>query len=83
MDSGERQADEDLAEWLAAATGAPPDEVQRELDEGRRKRDFVAGELIEAGLTGTELFQRVLRLTGLDEAAARALIAAHQSKRPE
>jgi hypothetical protein len=80
MESGERRADRELEEWLATATGAPREEVQRELEEGRLRRDFVVAELVEAGLTGTELLHLVLRLTGLDEVGARALIAAHQSK---
>ena len=72
--------DEELAAWLASRTGAPLDEVERELGEGARRRAFVVDELLEAGLTGAELLDLVVRLTGLDEASARALIASHTNK---
>jgi hypothetical protein len=62
-------------EWLAAATGTDLEQVHREREEGERRRNFVADELIEAGFTGHALLDGVMRLTGLDEAEARALIA--------
>ncbi len=68
-------ADVDLDEWLAAATGTDVEQVHRELEEGQRRRNFVADELIEAGFTGPALLDGVMRLTGLDDAQARALIA--------
>ena len=77
MATEEIPPDEELAAWLASRTGAPLDEVGRELDEGTRRRAFVVDELLEAGLTGPELLDLVVRLTGLDEAGARALIVAH------
>jgi hypothetical protein len=62
-------------EWLAAATGTDLEQVHREREEGERRRNFVADELIDAGFTGPALLDGVMRLTGLDEAQARALIA--------
>jgi hypothetical protein len=68
--------DEDgVDEWLAAATGTDVEQVHREREEGERRRNFVADELIEAGFTGPALLDGVMRLTGLDEPGARALIA--------
>jgi hypothetical protein len=66
-----------LAEWLAAQTHAEPEQVEAELALGERRRAFVAAELAEAGYTGAELLELVMRLTGVDAAAARALVAAH------
>jgi hypothetical protein len=66
--------DEAVDEWLAAATGVDVEQVHREREEGERRRIFVADELIEAGFTGPPLLDGVMRLTGLDEAEARALI---------
>ena len=71
-------ADEDLAAWLAAESGTPLDQVTRGLEEGTRRREFVVEELLEAGVTGAELLGLVVRLTGLDEAEARELIAARR-----
>ena len=67
--------DREVDEWLAAATGSTPEQVHRELEEGERRRTFVADELIDAGFTGAPLLDGVMRLTGLDEAEAKALIA--------
>jgi hypothetical protein len=67
----EREVDE----WLAAATGSTAEQVHHELEEGERRRTFVADELIDAGFTGPPLLDGVMRLTGLDEAEAQALIA--------
>lgn len=74
--------DDDAAvdEWLAAATGVDVDQVHREREEGERRRIFVADELIEAGYTGPALLDGVMRLTGLDEAEARALIARREKE---
>lgn len=66
---------EGVDEWLAAATGTDVEQVHRELEEGERRRIFVADELIDAGFTGPALLDGVMRLTGLDDAQARALIA--------
>jgi hypothetical protein len=62
-------------EWLAAATGTDVEQVHREREEGERRRNFVADELIEAGFSGPALLDGVMRLTGLDEVGAQALIA--------
>jgi hypothetical protein len=67
--------DQAVDEWLAAATGTDVEQVHREREEGERRRNFVADELIEAGFTGAALVDGVMRLTGLDESQARALIA--------
>jgi hypothetical protein len=67
----EREVDE----WLAAATGSTVEQVHQELEAGGRRRTFVADELIDAGFTGAPLLDGVMRLTGLDEAEAKALIA--------
>jgi hypothetical protein len=66
--------DREVDEWLAAATGSSVEQVHRELEEGDRRRNFVADELIDAGFTGPPLLDGVMRLTGLDEAEAKALI---------
>src|SRR5439155_9302688 len=71
-------ADDDPAAWLAAATDSDPIEVAAELDEGARRRTFVVDELLEAGYRDGELLELVARLTGLDDAQARALIAARE-----
>jgi len=78
MSAGDSTADEELAAWLAARTGTPLDQVERGLEEGERRRAFVVAELLEAGVTGAELLDLVVRLTGLDAAGARELIAAHE-----
>jgi uncharacterized protein (DUF1810 family) len=61
--------------WLAEATGIDAKQVHRELEEGIRRRQFVADELIEAGFSPAAVLDGVMRLTGLDEAQARELIA--------
>jgi hypothetical protein len=68
----------DLAPWLAAATNSDPAQVEAELAQGERRRTFVVDELLEAGFTGYELLSFVTRLTGVDEAEARGLIAARE-----
>ena len=74
--------DEAVDEWLAAATGVDVEQVHREREEGERRRNFVADELIEAGYTGPTLLDGVMRLTGLDEAEARALISRRTKEAP-
>ncbi|MEO5575998.1 MAG: hypothetical protein ABIR67_02450 [Gaiellaceae bacterium] len=68
--------DHELAAWLAAQTHADSGQVEAELEIGERRRAFVVDELVEAGFAGPELLDFVTRLTGMDNAAARALIAA-------
>ena len=74
--------DREVDEWLAAATGSTAEEVHRELEEGIRRRNFVADELMEAGFTGPPLLDGVMRLTGLDEAEAQALIERRKQEHP-
>lgn len=69
--------DDDLARWLAAATGVSPAQVANELAAGDARRAFVAAELVEAGYRGRELLDRTVRITGLDEEQARQLLASH------
>jgi hypothetical protein len=71
-------ADDDPASWLADATQSDPSEVAAELEEGERRRTFVVDELLEAGYRDGELLELVVRLTGLDDVHARALIAARE-----
>ena len=66
----------ELASWLAAQTLSDPEQVEAELELGERRRAFVVDELAEAGFTGAELLDLVMRLTGLDRGSAKALIAA-------
>jgi hypothetical protein len=67
----------DVTAWLAQATGDDPAHVRAELELGDRRRAFVACELIEAGFTGAPLREQLMRITGVDEIQAHALIAAH------
>lgn len=82
MEQPEDPHDAEAAAWLAERTDTSLEEVERSLDEGARRREFVVVELIEAGVTGRELLELVVRLTGLDDASARALIAAHEGEQP-
>ena len=75
MSNPSRPVDHELASWLAATTGDDVDQVERELDEGERRRSFVVDELIDAGLAGSELLRLTLRLTGLAATESAALIA--------
>ena len=77
--------DNDPVRWLAKATAADPAEVVAGLDEGTRRRIFVVDELLDSGYRGGELLGLVERLTGMDDAEARALIAAREAvaDRPE
>jgi hypothetical protein len=69
--------------WLAAATGEDPANVEAELELGERRRAFVFNELSEAGYTGTALLDYLMRLTGIGEREARALIADHERRLDE
>jgi hypothetical protein len=69
-------AEDDPASWLAEATQSDPTEVAAELDEGERRRTFVIDELLDAGYRNGELLELAVRLTGLDDLQARALIEA-------
>jgi hypothetical protein len=69
--------DATLVEFLARATGTSSEQVADELTLGVRRRAFVVEELLDAGVRGTELLELVVRLTGLDERQARALVAEH------
>jgi hypothetical protein len=71
-------AGQDPASWLAAATDGDATEVAAELDVGERRRTFVVDELLDAGYTGGELLELVVRLTGLDDLQARALMTARE-----
>lgn len=75
-------AEENTAAWLAAATGSDASEVAAELAEGDRRRAFIVDELLDAGYREGELLELVERLTGLDDAQARALIAARERREP-
>jgi hypothetical protein len=81
--------DQQVAAWLAAQTETDGRQIEAELEEGERRRAFVADELIEAGFTGSELVELAMRLTGLTSAGvqalivARAEIAASRSSDPE
>lgn len=72
---GHEGEDHELAGWLAAETHTDPEQVEAELELGERRRAFVVDELVEAGYSGPELVDFVVRLTGVDAAGARALIA--------
>lgn len=67
---------DELSSWLAAQTHSDLEQVEAELELGERRRAFVVDELAEAGFTGAELLDLVMRLTGLDRGGAKALIAA-------
>ena len=73
-------ADDDHAAWLAEATDSDPSETAAELDEGERRRTFIADELLDAGYRDGELLELVVRLTGLDDPQARTLIT-HEVRR--
>jgi hypothetical protein len=65
--------DDDVAVWLARATGSDPVRIAEELALGEQRRAFVLAELTEAGYSGEELVSLLMRLTGLDEREAQAL----------
>jgi hypothetical protein len=72
--------DEDLAAWLSAATGMDPAVVAAELELGNRRRDFVLHELADAGYASESMVNLLVRLTGVDERQARALVAAERER---
>lgn len=74
--------DHELADWLAARTDTDAAQVAAELELGRRRREFVVDELVEAGFTGSELLEHVVRLTGVDRAAAKSLITSRAEAVP-
>ena len=65
----------DLAGWLAERTHADVREIEAGLEEGRRRRELVVTELVEAGLSGPELLSFVVHITGLPASEGRSLIA--------
>lgn len=73
------EGEQETVGWLAEQTGLDPDEVEKGLEEGRLRRQAVVFELVDAGLTGRELVEMVVALTGLPEPEARELIAAEAS----
>ena len=66
--------EQEVEEWLAAATDTDPDQVHRELEEGARRREFVVDELLDSGFTVPAVIDGAMRLTGMDEASARELV---------
>lgn len=74
------EGEQETVGWLAEQTGLDPDEVEKGLEEGRLRRQAVVFELVDAGLTGRELVEMVVALTGLPEPEARELIAAEASE---
>lgn len=75
-DTEQDSGDAGLTKWLAARTQTDPEQIEAELQLGERRRAVIVDELVAAGLAGSELLEQVMRLTGLDAAGARALIAA-------
>ncbi len=73
-------ANRDLTLWLAAATGEDPADVAAELELGERRRAFVFNELSEAGYAGADLLDYLMRLTGIDQREAKALISEHEQR---
>ena len=69
----------DEIRWLAETTGLDVRDVEAGLAEGDLRRKVVVDELIEAGLTGPELLDLVMRLTGLPRDEAIELIAAERA----
>jgi hypothetical protein len=70
------QGEEESVGWLVEHTELDTEEVEKGLEEGRLRREAVVFELVDAGLTGPELVQMVVALTGLPAGEARELIAA-------
>jgi hypothetical protein len=70
----------DLATWLAAATGDDPVRVAAELELGERRREFVFNELVEAGYSGGDLLDYLVRLTGMSAQDARAAVADYERR---
>jgi hypothetical protein len=76
-----QNADQELATWLAGATGEDPARVAAELELGARRRAFVFDELTDAGFTGDLLAVLVMRLTGVDEREVHTMIEASDQPR--
>lgn len=76
------KADEDVAGWLASALGDTRGHVLAELELGERRRAFVLSELADAGYEGLELVALLMRLTGIDMDAARALAERSKPETP-
>jgi hypothetical protein len=72
-----------LTDWLAEHGGADSAQVEAELELGARRRVAVVDELLDAGYGRAELMDLVVRLTGFDESAARALVAARTLPLPD
>ncbi|MBA3842046.1 MAG: hypothetical protein H0X39_05395 [Actinobacteria bacterium] len=72
---GQETSRDELTAWLAAETNSSAAEVAEGLEAGERRRAFVVDELADAGFTGPELLELVVRLTGLPRRAAKALVA--------
>ena len=70
------EGEEEAVGWLVEHTELDTEEVEKGLEEGRRRREAVVFELVDAGLTGRELVEMVVALTGLPAHEARELIAA-------
>ena len=71
--------DADEIRWIAETTGLDVREVAAGFEEGELRRKVVVDELLEAGIEGPELLDLVMRLTGLPQHDARALIAAERA----
>ena len=71
---------DDVAAWLAAATGMDPGQVAADLELSGRRRRFVVAELIEAGYQRDAAVDLAMRLTGVDEHEARILVDAELSQ---
>ena len=69
------EGEEEAVGWLVEHTELDTEEVEKGLEEGRRRREAVVFELVDAGLTGRELVEMVVALTGLPAHEARELIA--------
>ena len=75
-----QMVNDDLATWLAAATGDDPVRVAAELELGERRREFVFNELVEAGYTGGDLLDFLVRLTGMSAHDARAAVTDYERR---
>ena len=70
------EGEQETVGWLADHTDLDQSQVEKGLEEGRLRRKAVVFELVDAGLTGRELVDMVVALTGLPAREARELIAA-------
>ena len=69
------EGEQEAVGWLVEHTELDTEEVEKGLEEGRRRREAVVFELVDAGLIGRELVEMVVALTGLPAHEARELIA--------